>query len=50
MHLEKNIYANMYEKYDGENEDIELFLATNPYSEIQHVANKIIECVREKRI
>lgn len=37
----------MYKKYTKENENIKLFLATNPYSEIEYVANKIIENVRE---
>ena len=46
--LEKNLYASVYEKYKGENNNIELFLALNPYSEIEHVAQKIIECVRDK--
>ena len=47
-HLEKNIYANLYEIYDKELENIELFLASNPYTEIEHVAKKIIELVRDK--
>lgn len=46
-HLEENIYANIYKKYEDENKNIELFLAANPYSEIEHVASKIIENVRE---
>lgn len=46
-HLEKNIYANIYQKYNKENENIKLFLATNPYSEIEHVASEIIEEVRK---
>lgn len=49
-HLEENIYANIYKKYTGENKDIELFLSANPYSEIEHVATKIIENVREKNL
>lgn len=47
-HLEENIYSNIYKKYDTENKDIKLFLAMNPYSEIENVANKIIENVRDK--
>lgn len=47
-HLEENIYSNVYKKYEGEIKNLELFLALNPYSEIEHVANKIIENVREK--
>lgn len=47
LHLEENIYSNIYKKYLEESKDIKLFLASNPYSEIEHVANKIIENVRE---
>ncbi len=47
IHLEKNIYGNTYQKYNKSNEDIKLFLATNPYSEVEHIASKIIEEVRE---
>lgn len=46
-YLEKNIYANIYKGYDKENENIKLFLATNPYSEVEHIASQIIEEVRE---
>ncbi len=46
-HLEENLYANLYKKYNEENKNISLFLAANPYSEIEHVAEKIIENVRE---
>jgi len=49
-HLEQNIYANIYKKYEGKNENIKLFLVANPYSEVEHVANKIIENVRENRL
>ena len=48
MHLEENIYANIYKKYKEGNENIKLFLATNPYSEVEHVAEKIIEEVRDR--
>lgn len=47
IHLEKNIYSNTYKKYEKENKNIQIFLAANPYSEIEHVASKIIEEVRE---
>lgn len=46
-YLEKNIYSNIYKGYDKENENIKLFLATNPYSEVEHIASQIIEEVRE---
>jgi len=47
IHLEENIYTNIYKKYEKENKNIKIFLAANPYSEIEHVASKIIEEVRE---
>lgn len=47
-YLEKNLYENIYEKYHKEVENIELFLASNPYSEIEYVAGKIVELVRDK--
>ena len=45
--LEENIYDNFYKKYEKENKNIKLFLASNPYSEVEHVASQIIEEVRE---
>ena len=45
-HLEENIYANIYKQYKEEVKNINLFLAANPYSEIEHVAWKITEEVR----
>ncbi len=47
--LEENIYSNNYAKYDGEIENIKLFLAANPYSEIEHVASTIIEEVSQNK-
>ena len=47
IHLEQNIYENLYKKYNGENKNIKLFLANNPYSEIEYIASKITEEVRE---
>lgn len=46
-HLEENIYANIYKQYKEENRNIKLFLAANPYSEIENVAEKIVEEVRD---
>ncbi len=46
-HLEENIYAIKSEKYEQKNENIELFLAQNPFSEIEHVAKEIIKLVRD---
>lgn len=47
IHLEENIYTNIYKKYEEESKNIKVFLAANPYSEIEHVASKVIEEVRE---
>lgn len=47
-HLVENLYAVNSKKYENLCEDIQLFLANNSYSEIENVANNIIELVREK--
>lgn len=49
-HLEKNIYEIKYDKYKKENKDISLFLAKNPYAEIEYVAQNIIKLVRDKKM
>ncbi len=49
-HLEKNIYNIKYDKYNKQNEYIKLFLATNPYSEVEHVAKNIIKLVRDEKM
>lgn len=46
-HLEENLYKTPYKKYDGEVKNINLFLSSNPYSEIEHIAGKIVELVRD---
>lgn len=48
QHLEKNIYNINYTIYKQKVDNINLFLANNPYTEIENVANSIIELVREK--
>ncbi len=45
--LEKNLYAEN-QKYEKETRDIQLFLANNPYSEIENVAKKIYQLVKEE--
>lgn len=47
--LEENLYKTPYKKYDGEIQNINLFLASNPYSEIEYVAKKIVEIVRDEK-
>ena len=47
-HLQQNLYCNNYKKYSDNVKNIELFLANNPYSEIEHVAKKIVDLVKNK--
>jgi len=47
-HLIENLYSLNTKKYERECNDIKLFLANNNYSEIEYVANNIIELVRDK--
>lgn len=46
--LEEQLVASQKEKYNEACENIKLFLANNSYSEIEYVANNIIELVRDK--
>lgn len=48
-HLEENIYAVPYQKYDKKPSNIELFLANNQYSEIEHICQQIVKLVRDKK-
>lgn len=45
-HIEENINKLPYNRYDKKTENIQLFLAQNPYSEIEHVAQNIIKLVK----
>ncbi len=47
-HLEANIYENRYSKYSRNPENINLFLAANPYSEIEYIAKQIVKLVRDE--
>lgn len=47
-HLSENLYSLNSQKYLKEYKDIKLFLANNSYSEIENVANNIVELVRDK--
>ena len=47
IHLEQNIYSNTNTKYTEKNRDLSVFLSANPYSEIEYVASKIVENVRD---
>ncbi len=44
--LEENIYTTNNYKYEKENKNMLLFIAKNPYSECEFVAEKILELVR----
>ncbi len=45
-HVERNLYNFPYRKYEKEIKDMHLFLANNPYSEIEEVARRIVELVQ----
>ncbi|MCT4595815.1 MAG: helicase-exonuclease AddAB subunit AddB [Anaeromicrobium sp.] len=47
-HLEKNIYAYPYKTYKREVENLDIFHGRNIYVEIEYVASKIIELIRDK--
>ena len=45
-HLENNLYKNNYKKYESKVENIKLFLAKDPYSEIEEVAKNIVRLIK----
>ena len=47
-HIEENINKLPYKKYSEKTENIQLFLAQNPYSEIEYVAQNILRLVKNK--
>ncbi|WP_432666128.1 helicase-exonuclease AddAB subunit AddB [Wukongibacter baidiensis] len=47
-HIEREIYAYPYNRYDKEVENIEIFSGTNQHTEIENAAAKIISLVRDK--
>lgn len=47
-HLEKNIQRVPYEKYEKNVENLSIFLAKNPYSEVEYVAKEIIKLVKNE--
>lgn len=47
-HLERNIYAMPYEKYEEPISNLQLFLANNPYTEVEHIAEEIVKLVRDQ--
>ena len=47
-HLEQNIYSIPYHKYEKDVKNISLFLANNPYSEVEYLAKQIIKLVKNE--
>lgn len=50
QHLSENINNHQSTKYEKNVENIELFLAQNPYSEIENVAKKITQLVKKENM
>ena len=46
--LEDSLATSKKDKYEENVENIKMFLASNPYSEVEYMANNIIELVRDK--
>ncbi len=47
-HLEKNIFAIPYQKYEKQVENINMFLANDQYSEVEYIAKNILKLVRDE--
>ena len=47
-YLERNLYNNLYTKYDKNVENIKIFLANNAYSEVENIAEKIVHLVKNE--
>ena len=47
-YLEENLYENRYKKYTNQVNNIKLFLAKNPYSEVETIAKEILKLVRDE--
>lgn len=48
LHLEDNIYSNCYKKFNFDNKNIKIFIANNPYTEMEHIAQEINRLTREE--
>ena len=48
-HIEENLYNIPLKKYEKDVENVKLFLANNPYSEIEHLAIQIVKLVRNEK-
>ena len=49
-HLSENINNNIFTKYEQNVENIQLFLAQNPYSEIENIAKKITNLINNEKM
>ncbi len=49
-HIANNLYAIKSTKYEENVENVQLFLAKNPYSEIENIAKEIQKLVRDKNL
>lgn len=47
--LSKNLYSKNNYKYKEETKDIQLFIAQNPYSEVENVAQNILKLVKQNK-
>ena len=45
--LEENLYSKKFNKYLDRCDNISIFMAKNPYSEVEHVASEILSLVRD---
>lgn len=50
QHLSENINNHKFTKYKKNVKNIELFLAQNPYSEIENIAKKIIKLIKNENM
>ncbi|MBR1803034.1 MAG: helicase-exonuclease AddAB subunit AddB [Clostridia bacterium] len=48
QHIAQNLVAPFYTKYEEKPTNLSLFLANNPYSEIEHIAMQIVKLVKEE--
>lgn len=49
LHIEQNLYSIKQRKYEELPKNLSIFLANNQYSEVEYVASKIVELVKEKK-
>ena len=49
-HLEENIFNKRIHKYEKKVENIDVFLAKNQYSEIENMAKKIVDLVKNEKL